>query len=630
MRKLLIVQTLICLIVGLFSFSNVNAISSEESDGDFKIENNILVEYRGDAENVIIPDGVVEIGTSVFENNQIIKSVQFPETLRIIGKYAFRKCTNLVEAKLPSHLTTIDLWAFSHTKLKKIYIPKTLNKTNTPFYNCEYIEEVEFENGITEIPAELFDSSNMFKYSQSKCLTIPESVKTIGSYAFANCPNIEEVYLPKKLYEIGIYSFSKTGIKNLTLPGNIVYIGSQAFSECEYLETVNVLKKDISLDGGIMVFDKTFKDCKKLKSFNIEDIFMKMVFRNGVFQNDINLEKVDFPADIDIYTWDDPNKFYTFENCVNLKELNIPSTVQLNNKLTFDSTNLVINGYSNSSAEKYAKENSYKFISKGPAINSIEFISGISGVDESSKEKIVRLSVGEELVLKYNIKPIETTDTPYIDVYRTSEYIKVDKNKITGLKETSKGYYESLYFKYNNVSERVRVIVDKDFDVQLNVNYIDLKKDESATIFLKHNDLTIPYSEVKWESKNSNIATVNAEGMIFGVNKGTTEIIAKYKGKEYICEVNITLPLVNIEINETNLNLYVGESKQLYVNFTPYDTTDDQIIKWSSTDNNIVSVDGDGCITAVSSGKSTIGEATIIAMVGELKATCIVKVSNPT
>ena len=56
---------------------------------DFEIENGILKKYRGNSSNVMIPEGVTEIGSSAFRASWTIESVCIPEGVVAIGNLAF-------------------------------------------------------------------------------------------------------------------------------------------------------------------------------------------------------------------------------------------------------------------------------------------------------------------------------------------------------------------------------------------------------------------------------------------------------------------------------------------------------------------------------------------------------------
>ena len=52
---------------------------------DFIIENGVLIKYVGEEENVIIPDGITQIGQMAFERCYDITSIRFPNGLSNIG-----------------------------------------------------------------------------------------------------------------------------------------------------------------------------------------------------------------------------------------------------------------------------------------------------------------------------------------------------------------------------------------------------------------------------------------------------------------------------------------------------------------------------------------------------------------
>ena len=79
--------------------------------GEFYIHENTLVEYFGSAAEVIIPEGVREIGYMAFSDKPIV-SVIFPESLEVIHAFGFRG-TNLRQILLPQGIRNVEEYAFS-------------------------------------------------------------------------------------------------------------------------------------------------------------------------------------------------------------------------------------------------------------------------------------------------------------------------------------------------------------------------------------------------------------------------------------------------------------------------------------------------------------------------------------
>lgn len=82
-------------------------------------------------------------------------------------------------------------------------------------------------------------------------------------------------------------------------------------------------------------------------------------------------------------------------------------------------------------------------------------------------------------------------------------------------------------------------------------------------------------------------------------------------------------PLQNIQLSDTEINLYEGESRILEVFYTPADTTDDKSVVWTSSDESVAVVDADGKISAMKAGNTVI-----TALVGEKSALCHVTVTE--
>jgi|GEM_PF-6272810 hypothetical protein len=89
----------------------------DDCQSDFvEVGNNILIDYKGSGGNVVIPNGVTDIGT-VFEYNTTIKSVTIPSSVKILDNFAFCHCPNLKSVEIPSSVTIIcgDLFDDSDT-----------------------------------------------------------------------------------------------------------------------------------------------------------------------------------------------------------------------------------------------------------------------------------------------------------------------------------------------------------------------------------------------------------------------------------------------------------------------------------------------------------------------------------
>lgn len=136
---------------------------------------------------------------------------------------------------------------------------------------------------------------------------------------------------------------------------------------------------------------------------------------------------------------------------------------------------------------------------------------------------------------------------------------------------------------------------------------------------------------VKWESSDTSIAMVDTSGKVTAVAQGTATITVTTAdgGKTATCEVTVTqpakTPVTSVTLDKTSLTLDVGGSFTLTATVKP-DNATNKAVKWSSSNENVATVDQNGNVKAVGAGTATI---TAAASDGSGKtATCEVTVNG--
>ncbi|OAV66943.1 Bacterial Ig-like domain (group 2) [Bacteroidales bacterium Barb6XT] len=121
--------------------------------------------------------------------------------------------------------------------------------------------------------------------------------------------------------------------------------------------------------------------------------------------------------------------------------------------------------------------------------------------------------------------------------------------------------------------------------------------------------------DITWTSTDETVATVNQDGLVTAVKPGLADIVARTKDKRYSakCEVNVIIPIERIDINDNSKTLERGDKYRLTATVYPADATFEKDVLWASTNNDVVTVDASGQLTAVNTGRAKIVATTRIA-----------------
>lgn len=275
---------------------------------------------HGELTSVVLPSHLVTIGNSAFSYCGNLTDIVLPEGLYEIGEYAWNECNKLSELKLPSTLQRVGYGMLFNTAVTSINIPAALNSADEPFYGSN-IQEVTFEEGRTVINSKLFTSCYTLEH-----IEIPEGVTVIETMAFLYCKSLSNVTLPNSLTKIGSFVFSNCkNLKEITLPENLQSIGAYAFSDCTELSAMQ------------------FPDSLK----NIDGM---------AFRNDTTLEQIILPDSVTILGQG------MLEGCTELQTFVVRNPdCKINDYETTIPENCIIYGYTDSTAQAYAKKYNRKF-----------------------------------------------------------------------------------------------------------------------------------------------------------------------------------------------------------------------------------------------------------------------------
>jgi len=219
--------------------------SVEISNSVTSIGNNAFIYCYG-LTSIEIPNSVTSIGECAFCDCSGLTSITIPNSVTSIGEQAFNGCYGLTSV----HITDIAAWC----KIKFSYNP--LYYAHHLFMDGKEITDLVIPNSVTSIGNYAFDGC-----SSLTSITIPNSVTYIGEGAFSGCSGLTSVTIPNSVTSIGGYAFqSCSGLTSIEIPNSVTSIGSYAFYECSDLTSITIGNSVTSIGSS------AFSGCKGLTS----------------------------------------------------------------------------------------------------------------------------------------------------------------------------------------------------------------------------------------------------------------------------------------------------------------------------------------------------------------------------
>lgn len=156
-------------------------------------------------------------------------------------------------------------------------------------------------------------------------------------------------------------------------------------------------------------------------------------------------------------------------------------------------------------------------------------------------------------------------------------------------------------------------------EVTLDKTSLELELNDTDTLIATVYPENADNKNVVWSSNNQSIVSVNETGELKAMGPGTAIITVTTENNEKtaFCTVTVkessgpsVIPVSYVAINESLLNLRIGETGNLIATVYPEDATNKNVI-WSSSRESVATVDQDGKVTAISSGTAYITVTTV-------------------
>ena len=514
--------------------------------------------YLNDDEikDLVIPNSVTSIGEAAFFGCYGLTSVTIPNSVTNIGYNAFYYCSGLTSVTIGNSVTTIGGYAFGRCHgLTSVTIPNSVTSIGYgAFSYCLNLTSIEVESGNTKYDSR--ENCNAIIETESNtlvsgCVTtiIPNSVTTIGNYAFYGFSNLTSVTIPNSVTNIGLNAFYNcSGLTSVTIPNSVMSIGGGAFESCSGLTSVTI-GSGIESIGGL-----AFAYCPKLIDVYCYAINVPNTKTNTFQNSSVENTNLHVPAtSVDAYKDAEPwNSFGTIQGIVEgkvklsktkaviekgktltLKAKVYPTTED--QTVTWKSSDKTVATVTSAGKVKAVGVGTAKITCTSKATGAKATCKVTVGYVKLSKTEVV-IEKGEIVALKSKVYPTTLKDQSVTWESSDPTIVKVaSSGKIKGMKAGK----ATITCTSNATGLKATCEVTVGY---VKLNYTALTVEKGKVVALKSKVYpTTEDQSVTWESSDPTIVKVASTGKIKGLKTGTAIItcISNATGLSATCKVTV-------------------------------------------------------------------------------------------
>lgn len=580
--------------------------------------------------NVVVSEGIAK---GAFYESMSLSGIS--STLKVkapvIGDFAFMKTKSLNEATIEA--TTLERSAFNGSAIINLEISdcvKTIGKSC--FANNKSMTTVEIGSGITTIPDSVFYSCDKLSG-----IEIPSNIKSIDNYVFAGCSYLGKVIISDCESELilgGNYRsaenagstkvewnamFSSCKLDEVYIGRNLTYntttdYGYSPFYKNTYLrKVINTAREvditenefngctnlqEVQLDEGVLTLgDYAFNGCSSL---------LKIVLPNSI---KTNIAKYCFAGcsslkDVTIGTGIPVIDDFAFNGCSSLPHIEIPCNVDSINSSVFV-------GCTSLKTVVFKEENSNLFLGSNGYINSnpTSHESSVQNLPMFKDCPLDSVFIGRRIKYnaqgKYGFSPF-CHNTTLRSVFVTDAETAISDYEFylcTNLKtiEMGDGVESIGYWSFSKCQTLERLTFGTGM------------KTIGAEAFSDCTNVTQIYSNTATPPTCGTQALddIDKNKCVLYVPKGTSDAYLAAPQWEYFFYVEESgrTPISSISLEGAITSVYVGETMTIPVTVTPSDATAPRL-KWSSSNENVLTVDDKGVLTAKKQGSAVVTVST--------------------
>lgn len=328
--------------------SNTVSIGTGAFESDLKMSNVVNAKQK----ELILPEGLKEIGEKAFLYNIELEKVTLSKTVEHIGAYAFSSCkqmTNfdsnaneqidkipagmlsknidLIDFSFPKNIMEIGDEAFSATQIEELALPESVTKIgDSAFARMKSLAKVNIPDAVTELGRGVFEGTERLEFAgilvgNSSQVLLKENGALYNRdktelIKFDNASTVTEFTMPDTITSIDKGAFKgNTKLKKIILSKNLKSIGENAF----HSSTIEEIKIPASVEE---IGPKAFYGTRQLKKLEFEEGCTIKALPAGVFDTS-SIEELTLPEGLEYAVEKD-----IFRNMAKLKTLNIPSSLR--------------------------------------------------------------------------------------------------------------------------------------------------------------------------------------------------------------------------------------------------------------------------------------------------------------
>ena len=226
--------------------------------------------------------------------------------------------------EIPYGVTGIGYHAFSRSPIEYVSIPDSVRYIgNYAFMYCRLLASVEIPNSVVSIGDRAFDDTALYN-------NYPDGVFYVGNWCLGykgSMPDNTTISLRDDTIGIGDYAFywNSNTLSNVEIPCGVAYIGDRAFAYCESLISVTIPESVTSIEYW------AFAGCISLTDITVDTNNPTYSSENGVLFNKEITELIQYPAG-KMGEYSIPNSVNiigdgAFAGCINILRMVIPDNV---------------------------------------------------------------------------------------------------------------------------------------------------------------------------------------------------------------------------------------------------------------------------------------------------------------